>query len=115
MHIPCSTSHTITRRRIARSNLLVNVVSNSPPTKIKGCGLSESATALVEDRRIEGKRVERIIDHSMIGSASAAATEMQRTAIEREIIKTLERLKGRKMTQQEINRSLEQARALGEL
>ena len=38
-----------------------------------------------------------------------------RTAQEREIIKTVERLKGRKMTEQEINLWLEQARALGEL
>ena len=38
-----------------------------------------------------------------------------RTAEEREIIKMLERGKGREMTEQEINLSLEQARALGEL
>ena len=40
---------------------------------------------------------------------------MQRTAAEREIIATLERTKGRKLTEQEISLSLEQARALGEL
>jgi hypothetical protein len=50
-----------------------------------------------------------------VPDAIAAATEKQRTADEQEIIKTLERLKGRKLTDQEINLSLEQARALGEL
>ena len=45
----------------------------------------------------------------------ARPAEKQRTAAEREIIATLERLKGRKLTEQEINLSLEQARALGEL
>ena len=34
---------------------------------------------------------------------------------EQEIIAMLERTKGRKLTEQEINLSLEQARALGEL
>ena len=38
-----------------------------------------------------------------------------RTAEEREIVAMLERIKGRKLTEQEINLSLDQARALGEL
>jgi hypothetical protein len=37
------------------------------------------------------------------------------TTDERDLIETLERLRGRRLTPQEINLSLEQARALGEL
>ena len=74
------------------------------------------ASALIENRRIEGDHVEQIIDHSMIGSESAAATEKQQlTAEEADLIKTLERMEGRKLTEQEINLSLDQARAIGEL
>jgi hypothetical protein len=44
-----------------------------------------------------------------------ATEKQQRTAEEASLIKTLERLKGRKMTDQEINLSLEQARGVGDL
>ena len=49
---------------------------------------------------------------SIVGARPA---EKPRTAAEREIVATLERLEGRKLTEQAINLSLEQARALGEL
>jgi len=45
----------------------------------------------------------------------ARPSKKQHTAAEREIIATLERLEGRKLTEQEINLSLERARAVGEL
>ena len=47
--------------------------------------------------------------------AIAAATEMQRTADEASLIRTLERMKGRPLTDQEINLALEQARMVGDL
>ena len=43
------------------------------------------------------------------------AEKRQLTAEEADLIKTLERLEGRKLTEQEINLSLDQARAIGEL
>ena len=43
------------------------------------------------------------------------AEKQQLTAEEADLIKTLERLEGRKPTEQEINLSLDQARAIGEL
>ena len=43
----------------------------------------------------------------------ATATEQQRTT--EELIRNLERIEGRKLTEQEINLSLDQARAIGEL
>ena len=43
------------------------------------------------------------------------AEKRQLTADEADLIKTLERLEGRKPTEQEINLSLDQARAIGEL
>jgi hypothetical protein len=43
------------------------------------------------------------------------ADKPQRSAGEIEIIKALERCKGRKLTEQEIFLALEQARAIGEL
>ena len=45
----------------------------------------------------------------------ATATEQQRTTEERKLIRNLERIEGRKLTEQEINLSLDQARAIGEL
>jgi hypothetical protein len=43
------------------------------------------------------------------------AGKQQRTAEEQDLIKTWERMKGRKLTEQEINLSMEQARAIGDL
>ena len=43
------------------------------------------------------------------------ATEQQRTAEEASLVRTLDRLEWRKLTQQEQNLALDQARAIGEL
>ena len=48
-------------------------------------------------------------------TGSSAATEKQRTAEEQHLIKMLEELKGRSMTEQEKNLAIDQARAIGEL
>ena len=48
-------------------------------------------------------------------AAKETSRKEQLTAEEADLIKTLERLKGRKLTEQEINLSLDQARAIGEL
>jgi hypothetical protein len=44
-----------------------------------------------------------------------AVTGQQRTAEEASLVRTLERLEGRKLTQQEQNLAIDQARAIGEL
>ena len=65
---------------------------------------------MFDESPVRGGSIWRDVNHRR-----ARPAEKQRTAAEREIIATLERLEGRKLTEQEINLSLEQARALGEL
>ena len=101
----CQTKAQNVMAKVARSTSSSD--AENPSAQIAGKATARDVyrkESLTNPRFVEVKSGETL---AIVGARPQSA-EKQRTAAEREIIATLERMKGRKLTEQEISLSLEQ-------